>query len=111
MPARILARSFSVSILLTISVLMVYGQARRFSNGVHLPLSHKSTIRVENQRGQIYVTLTQRSDLELVAVRHGSAGPAVRSDEYVIEQGAGRVKITTQPMEGGIDLRLSLPED
>ncbi|MBX7221646.1 MAG: VWA domain-containing protein [Blastocatellia bacterium] len=86
--------------------------SNRSTNGAHIPLPPKCVLRVENERGDIRVTLANRTDLEMLTKRHAALGPAVSAEEIALEEAGNQITITTRSRtpETGIDLVLTVPE-
>ncbi|MEW6731452.1 MAG: VWA domain-containing protein [Acidobacteriota bacterium] len=111
--ARHFLAALSISLLLVTygwNTTTAYSQTRSAVNTTLVPLPASGTLWVENNRGDIHISLNQRNDLEVTATRHGSGAPALTQEFQVTNKG-NKVTITTRPLAAAneVDLKISVP--
>lgn len=86
-------------------------QTARYFDESRLLLPLKSTVRVNNPRGDVRVIIGRSDYVEISAKRHKASGPIVGADEVLIEDRGGQVTVSTSPpnFTTGVDLEISLP--
>ncbi len=87
-------------------------QSRRHFDETRTLLAPRSTVRVNNPKGDIGVVISDRSDLVISAKRR-DGGPPVGNEEIILEERPNQLDITVTPSENlpGINLEVEIPRE